>query len=902
MRRRSELSQELSKTYDPQSVEERIYSDWERSGAFAPRGDGETFCIVLPPPNVTGILHMGHALDHSVQDAIIRRRRMQGYRTLWLPGTDHAGIATQNVVERELAKNEGKSRHDLGREEFVKRVWEWKAQSGGTITKQMRRLGESVDWSRERFTMDDDLSRAVRTVFVELYDQGLIYRGNRIINWCPRCMTALSDIEVEHSDIEGELIYVRYPLADGSDHITVATTRVETMLGDTGIAVNPADDRYKGLVGKTAILPIIGREIPIVADEAVDIEFGTGAVKVTPAHDPTDFEISQRTGLEPINVMNPDATINEKGGRFAGMDRFSARKAVLQELRSLGVVEGEERPYVHSVGHCQRCHTEVEPWLSEQWFVKVEPLATPAIAAVREGRTRFVPKRFERNYLNWMENLRDWCISRQLWWGHRIPVFTCSNGHEFAAVEDPTTCRQCGSAQLTQDPDVLDTWFSSALWPFSTLGWPNATEDLNTYYPTSVLVTGYDIITFWVSRMMMMGLHFMNDVPFGDCHIHGMVRDFRGKKMSKSFGNAMDPLELIDRYGADALRMTLLRSATLGSDVPIAEKWIEGDRNFANKLWNISRFVLMNVEPASTTSTQESQLEQAVEDAMRPAQLRANDMYWSRADRWILSRLDATVAAVDEALEGYDVARAAQMLRQFTWSEFADWYVEWSKGALQHGAGEFKDATRAVLTHVLGTVLRLLHPIMPFVTEELYRALTGEQAITARWPRPDPSLQDRDAETEMEFVMAVVSALRRFRADHKIPHTARPEAKAEVADPRLAAILSEELERVRVLASWGEFVVGSGNGGGGPQARLVVPGAVIHVPLAGLLDVDAERGRLDREITNLETEAERSRTKLSNPGFMNNAKEEVIEQQRERLAETQDALTRLREALRDLQG
>jgi valyl-tRNA synthetase len=880
------VSHKLPSQYDPHGVEERIYAEWEKAGSFAPSGDGEPFSMVLPPPNVTGILHMGHALDHSLPDAIVRRKRMQGYRVLWLPGTDHAGIATQNVVERELAK-EGKTRHDLGREAFVERVWCWREESGGTITKQMRRLGESVDWSRERFTMDPDLSRAVRKVFVDLYDEGLIYRGNRIINWCPRCATALSDIEVEHSDVEGELIHINYPLSDRSGHITVATTRVETMLGDTGVAVSPADGRYKDLVGKTAVLPILGRELPIVADKAVDPAFGSGAVKVTPAHDATDFEIAQRTGLPPINILNPDATINANGGKFAGMDRYEARRAVLEELRALGAIEKEERPYVHAVGHCQRCKTEVEPWLSEQWFVRVEPLATPAIEAVRDGRTRFVPKRYERNYLVWMENLRDWCISRQLWWGHRIPVFTCANGHEFAALDDPNVCTQCDSTELSQDPDVLDTWFSSALWPFSTLGWPNETEDLKTYYPTSVLVTGYDIITFWVSRMMMMGIRFMGEVPFRDVHIHGMVRDFRGKKMSKSSGNTMDPLELIERYGADALRMTLLRSATLGSDVPVAEKWIEGDRNFANKLWNISRFVLMNLEGGTPD----------------PHALRSSDMYWSRADRWILSRLDATVAAVDEAIEGYDMARAAQLLRQFTWSEFADWYVEWSKGPLQGGGSEFKDATRAVLAHVLETILRLLHPFMPFITEELYGALTGETTVmTARWPQPDPSLQDRDAETEMEFVMGVVGALRRFRADHTIPHSARPDAHAEIEDSGLASILETEIDRVRALAGWGEFAVGSTNGHGGAHARLVVPGAVIHVPLAGLLDLDAERARLSKEIAVLEKDADGVRRKLENTEFVSKAPEEVVEQQRERLAETERSAERLREALRDLEG
>ena len=699
-------------------------------------------------------------------------------------------------------------------------------------------------------------------------------------------MTALSDIEVEYSEVEGELVHIKYPLAEGSGHITVATTRVETMLGDTGVAVNPKDERYQNLIGRTAILPIVGRELPIVADDAVDPEFGTGAVKVTPAHDPNDFEIAQRTGLEPINILNPDVTLNENAGKFAGLDRYEARKAVLEELRALGAIEKEERPYLHSVGHCQRCHTEVEPWLSLQWFVKVEPLATPAIAAVREGRTRFVPKRFERNYFTWMENLRDWCISRQLWWGHRIPVYTCAPaGHEFATVEDPIDCPSCGSKSLTQDEDVLDTWFSSALWPFSTLGWPDETEDLKTYYPTSVLVTGYDIITFWVSRMMMMGSHFMRDVPFRDTHIHGMVRDFKGKKMSKSFGNVMDPLELIDTYGADALRMTLLRSATLGSDVPIAEKWIEGDRNFANKLWNISRFVLMNIAGSPV-----------------PVTLRSTDMYRTRADRWILSRLDATVAGVDDAMEGYDLARAAQMLRQFTWSEFADWYVEWAKGPLHAGPGEHADATRAVLAHVLSTILRLLHPIMPFVTEELYQALTGEPAITAPWPSTDPTVQDRAAEDEMEFVMGVVSALRRFRADHKIAHSAKLDAKAEIADTQLATILQDELERIRTLAGVGTFTIASGNGQGGPQARLVVPGAVIHVPLAGVLDLDAERARLAKEIGALEKEAARIHAKLNNKDFTSKAPEEVVEQQRERLGETDHALERLREALRDLEG
>jgi valyl-tRNA synthetase len=877
------VATELPKAYDPKGVEARIYGDWERAGLFAPSGDGEPFCIVLPPPNVTGILHIGHSLDHTIQDAIVRRKRMQGFRTLWLPGTDHAGIATQNVVERELAK-EGKTRHDVGREGFVERVWEWKQASGNRITEQMRRLGDSVDWSRERFTMDQERSRAVRTVFVRLYDEGLIYRGNRIINWCPRCMTALSDIEVEHVDVEGELVELRYPLSDGSGQVTVATTRVETMLGDTGVAVHPDDDRWRHLIGRTAILPIIGRELPVVADEAIDREFGTGALKVTPAHDSVDFEIAARHGLSPVNILNPDGTLNENAGPYAGMDRHEARKAVLEALRAQGLLGREERPFVHAVGHCQRCHTEVEAWLSEQWFVRVAPLARPAMQAVRDGRTRFLPARFERHYLNWMENLRDWCISRQLWWGHRIPVWTCSNGHEFSALEDPAACRDCGSAQIEQDPDVLDTWFSSALWPFSTLGWPQDTDDLRTYYPTDVLVTGYDIITFWVSRMMMMSLHFMGNVPFRDCHVHGMVRDFRGKKMSKSFGNVIDPLDMIDRYGADALRLTVLRSATLGNDAPVAEQWIEGDRNFCNKIWNISRFVLMHA-PAPAARKLPSPERRTL------------------ADRWILSRLAAVTAEVDSAMEAYDFATASQALRQFTWSELADWYVEWSKGRLQHGDPDQRAETAGVLARVLEATLGLLHPIMPFVTEELHRALTGAQTIVrGPWPSSDASALDPTAEADMAFLQSVVSALRRFRADHEIAAKLRPAATAVVADARLAGVLSAEMERVRALGSWGELRVAGEAEDVSGEARLILKQAVIHVPLQGILDVDAEIARLSKALTGHASEADRIRVKLANDEFVRKAPEEVVGQQRERLAREEEAIARLTEALAELRS
>jgi len=876
------MSKELQKSYDPHAVEDRLYREWEEAGLFAPSGDGEPFCIVLPPPNVTGSLHIGHALDHSIQDAIIRRKRMQGFRALWLPGMDHAGIATQNVVERELAK-EGTSRHDLGREAFIARVWKWKEESGGTITRQMRRLGDSVDWSRERFTMDEQRSLAVRTVFVRLYDEGLIYRGNRITNWCPNNMTALSDIEVEHEDTAGELVELKYPLKDGSDSITIATTRAETMLADTGVAVNPDDGRYKHLVGKTAILPIMNREIPIVADEAIDKDFGTGALKVTPAHDPVDFEIAQRHNLPAITVIGLDGHMNENAGPYAGLDRYEARKAVLDDLRAQGLVGNEIRPYVHPVGHCQRCHAEVEPLLMEQWYLRVAELARAAMQAVRDGSTRFIPKRFERNYFDWMENLRDWCISRQLWWGHRIPVFTCANGHQFAAVEDPTACARCGSAELEQDPDVLDTWFSSALWPFSTLGWPDKTQDLEDFYPTSVLVTGYDIITFWVSRMMMMGAHFMHDVPFHDAHIHGMVRDFRGKKMSKSFGNVIDPLVMIDKYGADALRMTLIRGATLGSDVPVDEKWIEGDRNFCNKLWNISRFVLMNADRRSG-------------DAIS---LPPRDTL-TLADRWILSRLDAVTREADKAMEEYDFARAAQTLRQFTWTEFADWYVEWSKGRLYDGTDEEKAGQRAILAYVLERVLMLLHPIMPFITEELWRALTaGETIMRAQWPSASGE-RDEEAERSIVFLQDVIGALRRFRADHGIDSKTKPSATVVVEDAQRRILLESELERVRALGNWGELAIAPSAPDGSQEARLVLRGARIHVPLAGLLDIDGERQRIERDIAKHRSEVERIGAKLADRSFTERAPEDVVETQRERLGREQEAIAHLEQAFRDL--
>ena len=693
----------MNPTYEPTEVEKRWYDVWEDAGAFRPEvnPDGEPFSIVIPPPNVTGVLHMGHALDHAIQDVIVRRKRMQGYAALWLPGTDHAGIATQNVVERELRK-EGVSRHDLGREAFVDQVWAWKAKSGGTITKQMRKLGDSTDWTRERFTFDEGLSHAVRTVFVTLYDEGLIYRDNRIINWCPRCHTTLSDIEVEHEDDPGELTYIRYPFDDGSGSVLVATTRPETMLGDTGVAVHPDDPRYADAIGKTVILPLLDRPIPVVADDAVEMEFGTGAVKVTPAHDPLDFEIGQRHGLPAIKVIDTEGNITPQGGEFVGMDRFEAREAVRSSLRELGLVERiDEHP--HSVGHCYRCHTVIEPMLSLQWFVKVQPLVGPAIDAVKSGRTRFIPKRWENNYFHWMENLHDWTISRQLWWGHRIPAWYCDECNEtIVSIEDPEECA-CGSTALRQDEDVLDTWFSSALWPFSTLGWPEETDDLVTFYPTSVLVTGFDIIFFWVARMMKMGLHFTDDAPFTDIVIHGMIRDLDGVKMSKSTGNALDPLELIDEFGADSVRLALIQSAAPGHDVPLDVERVDAARRFGNKLWNAVRFAVEFMEADRVPVDGGYPMDPAPEDA------------------WILARLGEVASEVDRLLEEYRLSDAYALLYSFAWSEVFDWYLEMAKTVA--GDDDRAAEMRRTLGVVLRDVLKLFHPVIPFVIEELWSYL-----------------------------------------------------------------------------------------------------------------------------------------------------------------------------------
>ncbi|MFN2611049.1 MAG: valine--tRNA ligase [Actinomycetota bacterium] len=867
---------ELSKTYEPQDAEARIYASWEEGGYFRAEPDPskKPFCIAIPPPNVTGALHLGHALDNTLQDVLTRMKRMQGYAALWIPGTDHAGIATQNVVEKEI-KKQGLTRQDLGREKFVERVWEWKAEYGDRIIAQLKRLGSSCDWSRERFTMDPGLSRAVRKVFVDLYNEGLIYRGNRIINWCPRCETALSDIEVNHEDHHGELVRFRYMLSDGSGHLVVATTRLETMLGDTAIAVHPEDPRYSGFIGKTAKHPFFDREIPIVADEAVDTAFGTGAVKITPAHDPIDFDIAERHGLEKINILDGKASINENGGRFKGMDRFEAREAIRVELDQMGLLDGSD-PHDYSIGHCDRCDTIVEPWLSEQWFVSMKPLAEPAIAAVKEGRTTFYPERWSNYYLNWMEQIRDWCISRQLWWGHRIPIWYCDAcGNVWAAEEDPSDCAKCSSENIRQDPDVLDTWFSSQLWPFSTLGWPEKTADLEFFYPTSVIVPGYEIIHLWVSRMIMSGLHFMGDVPFAHAFIHGIVRDDEGKKMSKSLGNVIDPIELVDRFGTDALRFTLAEHAT-GQDIFLHEEWVSGSRNFANKLWNAARFVLMN----------------AGEEVIDTSALQApSDL----ADRWILSRLDATIEEVTAKIEAFDIAVAARTLYEFIWSEFCDWYVEVSKGRLYGDSKSDKAAVTAVLLKVLDVSVRLLHPLMPFVTEEIWLQLPivrqAPSIMVSEWPTPAGTV-DADAENQFGLIQQVVGEVRRFRSDHPIDLKASMRVVVVADDPEKTAAFELNRSTLDALARRCEFRFDKSFDAGN-SVRLVAGGLDMFIPLEGLLDLDMERHRLSRAIATQHAEVERIGSKLANGSFTSKAPAAIVDEQRRRLAEAADAHSRL---------
>ncbi|WP_326837739.1 valine--tRNA ligase [Amycolatopsis rhabdoformis] len=848
---------DLPGAWDPAAEEAPMYDRWVAAGYFTADASSEKppFSIVLPPPNVTGSLHMGHALNHTLMDAMSRRRRMQGYEVLWLPGMDHAGIATQNVVERQLA-GEGLSRHDLGREKFVERVWEWKAEYGGKILGQMKRLGDGVDWSRERFTMDENLSQAVQTVFKNFFDAGLIYRAERIINWCPRCQTALSDIEVDHSEDDGELVSIRY--GEGDNAIVVATTRAETMLGDTAVAVHPDDERYAHLVGTEVELPLTGRKIPIVADKHVDPEFGTGAVKVTPAHDPNDFEIGRRHDLPMLTIMNERAEITAKGP-FEGLDRFEARPAIVAALREQGRIVAEKRPYVHAVGHCSRCDTVVEPRLSLQWWVKVEELARAAGDAVRDGRTKIHPAELEKRYFDWVDNMHDWTISRQLWWGHRIPVWYGPDDQVVCVGPDEQPPSGEG---WTQDPDVLDTWFSSGLWPMSTLGWPSQTDDLAKFYPTSVLSTGYDILFFWVVRMMMFGVQEMHGVqPFDHVYLHGLIRDAQGKKMSKSRGNVLDPLEWMDAYGADATRFTLARGANPGADMALADEWAAGSRNFCTKLWNASKFAMMNGADASGELPAAGEL--------------------TEADRWILGRLSALVSEVDGLFEDFQFAKVAGALYQFTWNELCDWYLELAKVQLYGGDSARVAATRSVLGHVLDTVLRLLHPFIPFVTEKLWLALTGgESLVIAAWPTAPAGYADAVADARIADVQKLVTEIRRFRADQGLKPGQKVATRLSGAGFAEVAGHEEAVRSlVRLTAETPEFAVSASL-----EVALAGGVAVVELDLSGTVDVAAERKRLQKDLGVAQKELAQTEGKLGNESFIAKAPEQVIEKIKTRRA------------------
>ncbi|MGI6616374.1 MAG: valine--tRNA ligase [Dethiobacteria bacterium] len=883
--------------YDPAAVEKQRYRFWLEGNYFRAAGkkDAETFTIVIPPPNITGSLHMGHALDITIQDTLIRWRRMQGYDTLWLPGTDHAGIATQIRVEEDLA-GEGLTRHELGRERFLEKVWEWKEVYHAHITGQLHSLGASCDWSRERFTMDEGCSRAVRRVFVDLYRAGLIYQGNYMINWCPRCHTALSDIEVEHDERDSTLTHVRYPLADGGGYIVVATTRPETMLGDSGIAVHPEDERYKSLVGREVILPLLDRKIPIVADDYVDPAFGSGAVKVTPAHDPNDFEIGERHDLEVISVIDEDGKMTAAAGPYAGLDRDDCREKVVEDLQALGLVENIEE-YRHAVGHCHRCRTVVEPLISKQWFVKMKPLAEPALQAVRDKETNFVPPRFTRVYENWLENIRDWCISRQLWWGHRIPAWYCSCGEVIVDYDEPRSCPACGAQSLEQDPDVLDTWFSSALWPFSTLGWPEETADLARYFPTDVLVTAYDIIFFWVARMIFMSLYFMKEVPFKVVYIHGLVRDSLGRKMSKSLGNGIDPLEVIAAFGADTLRFSLVTGQAPGSDQRFRQENVEAARNFANKIWNASRFVIMNLadEPGGAADYIPFRPDSP------PAELTVED-------RWILHRYNEAVGQITANLEEYELGEAARLVYEFLWNDFCDWYVELSKHYLYDqektaATREVRRRTCGILLYVLEGVLRLLHPFMPFISEEIWQYLPQRSSalIVAPWPEEHPRLHFPAEAAAIALVQEAIRAVRNLRSQVQLP----PGQKAPVImrpSPEAAAVLEREHHQLLRMAFIEPLTIDPA--ATKPQQALVeIIGEELEVylPLAGVVDLEAEMGRLEKELQQVERELRRTMGKLQNPKFVKKAPPEIVAKEKARFEERSAKVNKLKERIQELQ-
>ena len=876
----------LGKAYSSHEVEDKWYQYWKDGGLFRAedKSDKKPYCIVIPPPNVTGMLHMGHALNNSLQDIMIRYKRMQGYNTLWMPGTDHAGIATQNVVEQGLAQ-EGTSRHDIGREEFINRVWQWREKYGGIILNQLQKLGCSCDWSRERFTMDEGLSRAVKEVFVRLYKEGLIYQGDYIVNWCPRCHTAISDLEVEYEEESTFLWHVRYPYADGKGEIVVATTRPETMLGDTAVAVNPHDERYRDVIGKTVILPLVNKEIPVIGDDYVSKEFGTGAVKITPSCDPNDFAMAERQNLEIVIIMDGDARINENGGKYQGQDCYTCRKNVVEDLKKEGYFVKDE-PYAHNVGRCYRCKTIVEPAVSKQWFVKVKPLAREATAAVVKGKTRIVPKTWEGTYFEWLDNIRDWCISRQIWWGHRIPVWYCQDcGAIIVEVEEPTVCPDCGGTSLLQEEDVLDTWFSSALWPFSTLGWPDKTEALQTFYPTSLLVTGFDIIFFWVARMMMMGLHFMEEVPFSDVYLHALVRDEKGDKMSKSKGNSIDPLEMIDKYGADAFRFTMAAFAAQGRDVKMSEGRIEGYRHFVNKIWNTARFALMN-------------LADFPEEDVHPE---CGDL--SLGDRWIRDRLNETIRNVTRYLDEYRFNDAAGAVYQFFWHEFCDWYLELIKPALYGNASPAqRKAAQHTLRLVLKQSLQLLHPFMPFVTEEIWQRIAGKDGsiMVSDFPRVTDDLADKDAEYRFNIIKSIITSIRNIRGVINIPPSKKLKVLLSVHDDELTAIVNMGKEYITDLSNLDELRIEVVAEEPKHVATDVVGAVKVYVFLEGMIDVSVEIARQEKKLKKLAREIEQVAKKLSNSDFINKASEEIVEKEKSKFEDLKKKNDMLEESLKKL--
>ena len=872
------MAKELDKQYSPQNVEDRTYKFWCDHKYFHAEvnPDKKPYTIVIPPPNITGQLHMGHALDETLQDILIRWRRMEGYETLWLPGTDHASIATEAKIVEAMRK-EGITKEEIGREKFLERAWEWKAQYGGRIVEQLKKLGSSCDWDRERFTLDEGCSKAVREVFCKLYDKGLIYRGERIINWCPHCLTSISDAEVEYEDQAGHFWHLRYPFKDGSGYLELATTRPETLLGDTAVAVNPNDERYKDMVGKTLILPIVHREIPVIADDYVDIEFGTGVVKITPAHDPNDFEVGLRHNLEVINVLTPDAKIVDDYPKYAGMDRYEARKAIVEDLEAEGaLVEIED--YSHNVGTCYRCGTTVEPRVSKQWFVKMEPLAKPAVEVVRNGEVKFVPERFDKTYFHWMENIKDWCISRQLWWGHRIPAYYCDDcGEVMVSAQEVHTCSKCGGNHVHQDPDTLDTWFSSALWPFSTLGYPDDTKELEYFYPTDTLVTGYDIIFFWVARMIFSGVEHMGQVPFHTVLIHGLVRDAQGRKMSKSLGNGIDPLLVIDQYGADALRFTLATGNAPGNDMRFSDEKVKASRNFANKLWNAARFVLMYL--GNDYSYPGLPKDLAIED------------------KWILSKVNTLAKEVTDNLERFELGIAVAKLYDFIWDVFCDWYIEIAKIRLQ--SGEDADTAKAVLVYVLTDILKLLHPFMPFITEEIYQAIPHdtESIMISKWPEYDPTLSFADEEAQMEKIMDAIRAIRNRRAEMNIPPSKKSKVYVETAFSDVFAVGSEFIKR---LAYASDVEIADAFGDLGNTVTIVTNDAKIYIPLGDLVDFEAEAKRLQKELAAAEKKLAFINKKLDNPGFVNKAPEKVVQQNRDEAAKLTEKIANLRSSLENL--